>query len=88
MARSKGYISKGQRRNVARWVRKSARREYIKDTLQRALNQANAFKKGKNVVLTIENFNDKETNKKFIRVNARERWHTGFYIMKSENQKQ
>lgn len=88
MAGSPGYRSKGQRRNVARWVRKLARREYSKDTLQRALNQFNAFKKGRNVVLTIENFNKNETSKKFVRVNARERWHSGFYSMKTENREQ
>ena len=88
MARSPGYRSKGQRRNVARSVRKLARREYSKDILQRALNQFNAFKKGRNVVLTIENFNKNETSKKFVRVNARERWHSGFYSMKTENREQ
>jgi len=39
---------------------------------RRMMNQLNAFLKGKNVVLTIENPNKNETNKRFIRVNARD----------------
>ena len=36
--------------------------------------QLNAFLNFKNVVLTIPNPNKHETNKKFIKVNAREVW--------------
>ena len=38
------------------------------------MNQRIAWKEGRNVVLTIPNPNDKETNKPFIRKNAREVW--------------
>lgn len=40
----------------------------------RITNQLDAWKKGKNVVLTVPNPNKSETNKPFIRVNAREVW--------------
>lgn len=42
--------------------------------MQRALNQQKAFLQGKNVVLTIPNPNPNETNRRFIRVNARDVW--------------
>jgi len=44
---------------------------------RRMTNQLKAFLAGKNVVLTIENPNKNETNKPFIRVNARDVWKTG-----------
>jgi len=66
------YTSKGQRRNVSKWVRKQARKETT--PLQRTLNQQVAFRKGKNVMVTIPNPIKSETNKPFIRVNAKEIW--------------
>ncbi len=42
--------------------------------MRRLQNQLEAFKKGKNVVVTIANPNTNETNKPFIRVNARDIW--------------
>ena len=44
---------------------------------RRMMNQLKAFQKGKNVVLTIENPNKNETNKRFIRVNARDVFKSG-----------
>jgi hypothetical protein len=41
---------------------------------RRAYNQMKAFISGKNVVLTIPNPNPNETNKRFIKVNARDVW--------------
>tara|TARA_B100000900_G_scaffold386062_1_gene376207 strand:- start:102 stop:335 length:234 start_codon:yes stop_codon:yes gene_type:complete len=41
---------------------------------RRITNQLKAFMAGKNVVLTIPNPNKNETNKPFIKVNAREVW--------------
>jgi hypothetical protein len=59
-------ISKGQRKSQdSRWT-KEARREWVGST----------FKKGKNVMLTIKNPNTNETNKPFIRVNAKDVWRT------------
>jgi len=41
---------------------------------QRIVNQRAAWAKGLNVVLTMENPNKAQTNKRFIRVNARDVW--------------
>ena len=80
----KTYTSKGERSNVSRWVKKAYRRDYIENNkLERACNQMNAFLKGKRVMVTIENPNKNETNKRFIRVPAGEVWKTGSYTMKS-----
>jgi hypothetical protein len=65
------------------------RRQYM-ESGQRVLNQINALKKGKDVVMTIANPNREETNKRFIkvRVSAKE-WNAGkggkgrHFIMKS-----
>lgn len=42
--------------------------------MQRLLNQQAAWAAGKNVVLTIENPNKNETNRRYIKVNARDHW--------------
>lgn len=42
--------------------------------VRRIENQLHAWRKGRNVVLTIANPNKNETNKPFIRVNARDVW--------------
>ena len=55
---------------------KALRKEYMQST-QRATNQLAAFYKGRNVVLTIANPNTNETNKRFIKVNARDVWSGG-----------
>ncbi len=66
-------VSKGQRKSInSRWT-KEARREWIGSTAQ-MLAKVEAFKKGKNVMLTIKNPNNNETNKPFIRVNAKDVW--------------
>ena len=71
--KSKGFVSKGERTNVRKDIRKAMRRETSE--LQTVLNKQDAFAKGKNVMLTIPNPNAKvETNKPFIRVNAKELW--------------
>ena len=77
------YTSKGQRRNVNKWVRKQARKETT--PLQRTLNQQAAFRKGKNVVLTIPNPSKTETNKPFIRVSAKEIWKSSKPFIMSQN---
>ena len=65
--------SKGERRTVARTTTKALRREYMQSSA-RTDNQLAAFLKGKNVMLTIENPNKNETNKRMIRVPAKEVW--------------
>lgn len=80
----KHYTSKGEHSNTSRWLKKACRRDYIENRpLERTCNQMNAFLKGKRVILTIENPNKNETNKRFIRVPASEVWKTGKYTMKS-----
>jgi len=66
-------VSKGQRDSVARSTVKAIRRDYMQSGA-RSDNQLAAFLKGKNVMLTIENPNKNETNKRMIRVPAREVW--------------
>ena len=65
--------SKGERRSLARDVVKATRRDYMKSG-ERGINQLAAFMRGKNVMLTIENPNKNETNKRFIRVPANTVW--------------
>jgi hypothetical protein len=66
-------VSKGERRpQNPRWS-KEARREWVGSTAQLTA-KVEAFKKGKNVMLTIKNPNTNETNKPFIRVNAKDVW--------------
>ena len=78
MAR-KNYESKGERKNVAKWIRKAMRRE--RTGLQRINAQIDAFLAGKNVVLTIPNPNPNEKGKPFIRKNAKEVWSKDRYII-------
>ena len=82
-------VSKGERSNVDKGVCKSLRRDYMQNILSRTTNQVSACKKGKNVMLTIPNPNTNETNKPFVRVNAKDVWKFNKpYIMKqntSEN---
>jgi ribosomal protein L21E len=81
--RSGSYVSKGERTNVNKKLRNSIRRNHsTTKKIERLINQYNQFSKGKNVVLTIPNPLKSETNKKFIRVNARDVWTTGKYSMK------
>lgn len=64
-------VSKGERRSAdPRWS-KIARKEWQGSTAQMSA-KIEAFNRGKNVMLTIPNPNKNETNKRFIRVNARE----------------
>ena len=46
--------------------------------MQRAMNQLNAWKKGKNVVLTVPNPDKNRTDARYIKVNAREYWGSPF----------
>ena len=81
--KSKGFISKGENSNVSKHTRKLMRRQTTE--LQTALNKQEAFRRGKTVMLTIPNPNKGESNKPFIRVNAKEVWGNPnkVYIMKS-----
>lgn len=71
--KSSGFISQGIHSNVDRSILKKMRRDYL-DSGERMANQRAAWARGKNVVLTIENPNKNQTNKRFIRVNAKDLW--------------
>ena len=77
--------SRGERNNVNRDVIKSLRRDYMQNDLARMKNQIAAFKKGKNVMVTIPNSNPNETNKRFIRVNAKDVWKSNNTYMMKQN---
>ena len=70
---SSGHVSKGVHSQKKTFAQKACRREY-KNTIARLHNQYIAFTRGKNVMLTMENPNKNQTNKRFIRVNARDVW--------------
>lgn len=59
------YSSKGQGSNVASDVSKAVRREI--QYIDRMINQLNAWSKGRRTMVTIENPNPNETNKRHIR---------------------
>ena len=52
-------------------ISKESRREYMASGL-REYNQLMAYKRGRNVVVTIPNPNTNETNKRFIKVKGRD----------------
>lgn len=64
------YTSKGERPNVNKKTL-NAMRAATPATLK-MLRKVEAYAKGKNVVITIENPNKSETNKPFIKVNGRD----------------
>lgn len=67
--------SKGERQSVARSITKAVRlQKEIDYPFRRLIAQQQAFKAGKNVVLTVANPNKNETNKPFIKVRARDVW--------------
>ena len=82
--KSDGYTSMGLHSNVSKDTLKAMRKE--RSHLDTMINKYDAFKKGKNVMLTIPNPNAKsEPAKPFIRVNAKEVWPdpNKSYIMKT-----
>jgi ribosomal protein L21E len=77
--------SKGERNNVCKSTTKAVRRNYMNNDLARMKNQIAAFKRGKNVMVTIPNSNPNETNKRFIRVNAKDVWKSNNKFMMKQN---
>lgn len=59
------YTSKGQVKNVASDVSKAVRNEI--DAIDRLINKLDAWSKGRRTMVTIENPNPNETNKRYIR---------------------
>ena len=74
----------GKRPNISRWAKKAQRKNRTK--LERVNAQLCAFMKGKNVVLLVPNTNPHETNKPFVRINAKDVWSRNKYIMKQNSQ--
>lgn len=79
--KSKGFISQGIHSNVSKATRRAMRADYLASG-ERLVNQRKAFDAGKNVMVTIPNPNPNETNKRFIRVNAKTVWKSNKYIPK------
>ena len=76
------YTSKGERKNVNKWTIKSAKKE--RSSIELMTMKLNAFNNGKKIYLTVPNPNTKETNKKFIRIDAAHYWtKTGDFRMGS-----
>ena len=69
--------SKGERRSVSKQITKSIRKDFV-ESGQQIVHQADAFRRGKNVMLTIPNPNKNQTDKRFIRVPATEVWKRNF----------
>lgn len=57
--------------SMGKRISKELRREYV-ESGNREYNQLKAFKRGRNVVVTIANPNTNETNKRFIKVAGRD----------------
>jgi len=57
----------------------------MNNDLARMRNQLDAFNNGKNVMVTIPNPNTNETNKRFIRVNAKDVWKSNNKYMMKQN---
>ena len=68
--------SKGERRSVANGLGDD------RSEMKKMIDKMDAFRKGKNVMLTIPNPIKSETKKPFIRVNAKEKWRNDKFIMK------
>ena len=68
--------SKGERRNVANGLGDD------RSEMKKILDKMDAFRKGKNVMLTIPNPNKQATKEPLIRVNAKEKWRNDKFIMK------
>jgi hypothetical protein len=69
--KSKGNVSAGIHSNVSSAIRSQLRADYLASP-QRVINQRRAFDEGKRVMVTIENPNREETNRPFIRVEAKQ----------------
>ena len=79
----KNYTSKGERNNVSKWYCHKGRKD--RSVLDMVSDKMKAFKQGKDVYVTIPNPNKNETNKRFIRVNAKTVWtKTNPFSMKLE----
>lgn len=60
------YTSKGQHKNVSSSITKAVRKEI--DAIDSLINKLEAWSKGRRTMVTVENPNPNETNKRFIRL--------------------
>jgi ribosomal protein L21E len=72
-SKSSGKVSAGVHSNVSKKLTNALKSDYRKSG-DRLMNQLIAYKQGKRVMITIENPNKNETNKRFIRVPASTVW--------------
>lgn len=72
-SKSSGKRSAGVHSTVNQKLLNAVRSEYLKSS-DRLINQLAAHKKGKRVIVTMENPNKNETNKRFIKVPASTAW--------------
>jgi predicted RNA methylase len=72
-SKSSGKVSAGIYRNVSKKVQNALRSDYLTSG-DRVLNQLAAHKQGKRVMVTIQNPNKNETNKRFIKVSSTTIW--------------
>ena len=70
---SSGYISKGLYPAVNKQLKKDCKLAR-RNSVQHSYDLLEAWRKGTNPWLTVSNSNKKETNKRFIRVRANDRW--------------
>jgi hypothetical protein len=83
-SRREKYVSSGKGTNVNKKILNAVRRQTT--PLERINRQVAAWRKGGNVVLTIPNPNPHETNKPYIRRNAKDVWGTPkSYMIKSDS---
>ena len=68
--------SKGMVGSSYKYASKALRKEYMQ-SVDRINNQLKAFYRGRRVMVTVPNPNTNETNKRYIRVNARDVWSGG-----------
>ena len=80
---SKDTRPDGKRPNISRWAKKAQRKNRTKLEIVNA--KIRAFMKGKNVVLLVPNTNTHETNKPFVRINAKDVWSQNKYIVKQNS---
>lgn len=68
----KNYASKEERNSVSRPLVKAVRSD--RAPFEVMLNKLSAWKKGQNPWITVTNPNSLETNRRFIKVRARQEW--------------
>lgn len=63
---SSGNVSAGVHSNVSKSLRRAMRQDYLASG-DRIINQLNALRAGKDIVVTMENPNKEDTSRRFIR---------------------